>query len=442
MHSEGKVTIRMLVDSASSLTLNPVVIEDPHLPKGKTNQRNLPLRFFTFSLRVVAISLLSVSALPAQSVSTSNGPTSPALSRDTVAGYIASNQKVVTPQGIEENIPVPINGITQWITIRGRDRRNPVLLYLHGGPGSPFMPLAWTVQRPWEDYFTVVQWDQRGAGKTYAANDPALVAPTLTLPQMISDTEEVIRYLQRHLGKQKIILLGHSWGSVLGVAVAEQHPEWLYAYVGIGQYIDSAISEERGYQFALVQARAQNNREAEQELDAIAPYPGDLDKLTLDKIGIERKWLVYFGGIAFGHHDMSFEDGVETISPDYSQHDLDDIGQAMGFTIPRLLPSLLHLDYRNKTNFHCPVFIFAGRHDYATSHDLAFQWFETIHAPEKKFVWFENSSHLIPEEEPGRFLVELVSLVRPLAVRAGDAPPSDLPPQKIKSVPSPRQDEQ
>jgi pimeloyl-ACP methyl ester carboxylesterase len=348
------------------------------------------------------------------------------LTRETVAGYIAADQKIVTPHGIEEIIPVKINGITQWLSIRGKDTRNPVLLYLHGGPGLAFLPLAWTVARPWEDYFTVVQWDQRGAGKTYAANDPAIVGPTMTIPQMTSDAAEVVRYLQGHLHKQKIFLVGHSWGSILGVALAQQYPDWFYAYVGVGQYVNSRRSEEAGYRFALEQARLHKNVEAEKELLAIAPYPGDLDKLSFQQIGTERKWLTFFGGVTAYRSDQSFEEGVGELSPAYSQHELDASDDAAMFNVTHLLRPMLHVDYTAITDFKCPVFIFAGRHDYATSHDLAYNWFARLKAPGKTFIWFENSGHLIPEEEPGRFFYHLVADVRPLAVEVGDAPSPDV----------------
>ncbi len=348
------------------------------------------------------------------------------FTRDVVAGYIAADQKIVASHGIEEVLPLEINGITQWISIRGKDTRNPVLLYLHGGPGTPFLPISWTVERPWEDYFTVVQWDQRGAGKTYAANDPALVGPTMTIPQMVDDGAELVRFLQEHLHKQKIILVGHSWGSVLGVALAQRHPEWLHAYVGVGQSISARLSEEAGYRFALTQAQLTKNATAEQELEAIAPYPGDLDKLSFDKIGTERKWLMSFGGIAYGRTDQSFEEGVSTLSPAYSQRELEAADVGTMFSISHLIRPLLHVDYTSTTAFRCPIFLFEGRHDYATAHDVAFAWFSTIKAPSKAFIWFENAGHLVPEEEPGRFLLHLVSDVRPLAVKAGDAPPDDL----------------
>jgi hypothetical protein len=98
-------------------------------------------------------------------------------------------RKIVTPEGIERLEKVRVGGIDQWISIRGLDRRNPILLMLHGGPGYTTMPLSWYFQRGWEEYFTVVQWDQRGSGKTYTSNDPAAVEPTLTLDQVNADTD-------------------------------------------------------------------------------------------------------------------------------------------------------------------------------------------------------------------------------------------------------------
>ena len=103
---------------------------------------------------------------------------------------IANSRKIVSPRGIEELIAVEINGIPQYLSIRGKDLRNPILLFIHGGPASPEMPADYTFQTPWEDYFTVVEWDQRGTGKTYAASDPAKIADTLTIAQLTSDAIE------------------------------------------------------------------------------------------------------------------------------------------------------------------------------------------------------------------------------------------------------------
>ena len=137
---------------------------------------------------------------------------------------IREARAIPQPRGVEELREVEIGGIKQWSSIRGRDRRNPILLFIHGGPASTEMPVSWLYQSPWEDYFTVVQWDQRGAGKTAAANDPALVTPTITIEQMTADGEELVALLRETFSKDKIFVLGHSWGTVIGLGIAQRHP--------------------------------------------------------------------------------------------------------------------------------------------------------------------------------------------------------------------------
>jgi pimeloyl-ACP methyl ester carboxylesterase len=344
------------------------------------------------------------------------------MSRHEATAIIAESRKIVSPNGVEDLLPVQINGIAQWMSIRGRDQRNPVLLVLHGGPGSPEMPADYTFQSPWEDYFTVVQWDQRGTGKTYAANDPKAIDSTMTVEQMTSDTEEVVRYLLQRFGKKKIFLMGHSWGTVLGVAVAQRHPEWFYAYLGVGQLLNTQKNEEEGFQFALDQATEHHNEQAVRELQALAPYPG---KLTFERVGAQRKWLNYYGGLMYGRTTFSYDANAWSLSPDYTDKDLDAVDGGGLFSLTHLFGALEALNDESVTRFKCPILLFEGRHDYATSHTLAETWFKRIDAPSKKFVWFENSAHMVMQEEPGRFLYHLITDLRPLAARAGDVPPED-----------------
>ena len=130
---------------------------------------------------------------------------------------------------------------------------------IHGGPASPEMPSSWFFQNGWEDYFTVVQWDQRGAGKSYNANDPKIIQPTLTAEQIVDDAGEVVQFLRKRYGKDKIFVLGHSWGSLIGVTLAHVHPEWLYAYIGTGQMINGYDNERVGYANTLRAAEAAGN---------------------------------------------------------------------------------------------------------------------------------------------------------------------------------------
>jgi len=348
------------------------------------------------------------------------------LSRAEVVKTIENARKIVSEFGVNDSAAISVNDSRQWISVRGKDRRNPILLVLHGGPGAPEIPDDWTFQTPWEDFFTVVEWDQRGAGKTYSLNDPKAIEETMTLPQMVSDTGVVIEYLRQTYGKQKIFLMGHSWGTVLGVQVAQRHPEWLYAYVGVGQLINTQLNEAEGYDFALTEARAHNNAEAVEDLTSIAPYPGDPVTLSFDKIGKQRKWLIYYGGLAWGRSDFTWDSRAWELSPDYSEKDLDALHSGSFFSLSHLIRSLLDVNLEAVTTFNCPVFLFVGRHDYATSHELAQQWFRSVTAPQKELVWFENASHMIMQEEPGRFLQHMVTDVRPIAEREGDVAPGEV----------------
>jgi pimeloyl-ACP methyl ester carboxylesterase len=345
------------------------------------------------------------------------------LQREDVTARVRENRKIVSEHGIEEDTLVEIGGIKQAISIRGRDTRNPILLIVHGGPASPEMPHAFTFQSPWEDLFTVVEWDQRGAGKTYAANDPAVLNGTLTATRMAEDTVELTNYLRNRLHKQKIFLLGHSWGTILGVTVAQKHPELLYAYIGVGQIVNGRRSEELGYQETVAAAQANHNEQALHDLATLTPYPGDA--MNFEQVVLERKWLEYYGGVAWHRRGFGWVSGMWELSPDYSEAELDAISEGSRVSLTQLLPEFLASNFDNVTSFRCPVFLFSGRHDLSVSHVLAAEWYRKLHAPEKKLIWFENSAHLPMLEEPGRFFVHLVNDVRPIAVRAGDTAPDD-----------------
>jgi pimeloyl-ACP methyl ester carboxylesterase len=324
-------------------------------------------------------------------------------------------QKVVTTNGIDEREAIEIGGIKQWITIRGRDRDNPILLFIHGGPGAPEMPTSWTFQNPWEDYFTVVQWDQRGSGKTYNTNDPEKVRPTLSTDRMEKDTQALVQYLRAAYRKDKIFVMGHSWGTVLGLRLAQQHPEWLYAYIGMGQMIDTRESERLGYAATLKAAEAAHDAQAVKELTAIAPYPETDGAIPLDKIDVERKWSVKFGGLSWNRDSYDYYDHATRLSPDYTDADLDAIDKGSALSLTGLMKDFTAVDFTGTTDFRCPIVLFNGRHDDTVSAKLAADWFTHVHAPFKKLVWFENSAHMMQIEEPGRVLVHLVEDVRPLA---------------------------
>jgi pimeloyl-ACP methyl ester carboxylesterase len=356
-----------------------------------------------------ALVLAAAFALPARAADPPPHPRDRAEATDVVRGL----RRIVTPNGIEESKTVHIGGIDQFVTVRGQDRRNPVLLVLHGGPGYVETPLAWWYARPWEDYFTVVEWDQRGAGKTYMLNDPKAVSPTMTPQRMNADVDEMVQFLRKSLGKPKIFVIGHSWGSYLGLELALRHPEWLYAYIGVGQITNGPESERRAYAYSVAQAAKTHNEQALAELKSIAPYPRR--QAPIEAIGISHKWSDYFGGVMAYRHDQSDESHAGRLSPDYTDAEQPHIYDGNDYSERYLLSFALDQNLSKETVFKCPILIFGGRYDRTVNSDVAFEWLGSVAAPSKRFVWFENSAHEPMSEEPGRFLDALVRYVRPLA---------------------------
>jgi pimeloyl-ACP methyl ester carboxylesterase len=337
------------------------------------------------------------------------------FTQDDARAIVGDLQKVVSPRGIDERLLVLVGGVHQWITVKGRDDRNPVLLFIHGGPAAPEMPTSWTFQDDWEDFFTVVQWDQRGSGKSYNANDPADIKFTLSVQQITDDAAEVVQYLRQRYHHDKVFVIAHSWGTVPGLRLAQAHPEWLYAYIGMGQIIDMRENERLGYASVLTSARADHNDKAVKELEALAPYPNPKRPVTFDEIGVERSWSVYYGGLTWNRKSYDYYYDTGKLSPDYTDNDLAAIDKGSLMSLTRLLPELMDVDFTKTTDFKCPIVIFNGRHDITTSATLAAAWFKTVHAPVKKLVWFEDSAHMMQIEQPGQVLLHLVQDVRPLS---------------------------
>ena len=325
--------------------------------------------------------------------------------------------KLITPDGIELENLIKIGGINQFVSIRGRHRSNPILLLLHGGPGFTTLPSSFYYLKDWEEYFTVVQWDQRGAGKTYLANDPATVTPTMNINRLVDDAEELTSYLRQTYGRDRIVLVAHSFGTVVGVKLAQRHPEWFYAYVGMGQLVDFERNESMGYQATLAAARLDRNQQATKDLEGIAPFPDPAHRERwLQNLSLERRWLAYYGGY-YWHNNVGSEDALDVFSPDYSSDELKARNVAMGYSMQSLDAELPSINFRSIKRFRCPVIFLEGRHDLGTNATLLDQWYKTLKAPSKQLVWFDDAAHMVYQENPGKTLVTLVNSVLPLTHR-------------------------
>ncbi|NSL86114.1 alpha/beta hydrolase [Chitinophaga sp. Mgbs1] len=321
--------------------------------------------------------------------------------------------RIVNPNGIQENYTVNINGVDQWLYARGQNKDNPVILFIHGGPASPLSPVMWTFQRPLEEYYTIVTYDQRGAGRTFLNIPPDSIAASIRIDTFVDDAIEVASYIRQRYHAKKIILMGHSWGTILGMKAALKRPDLFAAYIGVGQVINVMENERVSFDYAVEQATRHKNDSALAELKSIAPYPGN-EPITRHRIIIARNWAQYYGGLSAYRSESMYFYNAPWLSPEYDANDIPAIDNGNIFTLWRILPEFLQVDFKKVHTFPIPVFMFLGRHDYTTPAEPTAAWMKQVKAPVKKAVWFEHSSHLIPMEEPGKMLISLKECLDPV----------------------------
>ena len=310
---------------------------------------------------------------------------------------------------IQEARFVMLGGIEEWITIRGADRANPVLLIVHGGPGDPQSGFRETYA-VYEKDFTIVQWDQRGAGNTYAKNPTAAPEPE----RVESDGIELARYLRGYLGKKKILVLGHSWGSCLAIGMVQRAPELFAAYVGTGQPGSFRASIRAQFDFLLAKARAAGDRKRVEQLEAIgAPDPTDAKK--------------YFSWWSMRNPYMSPDDSrwfdemrrISKSDPQFTEAYMKSVGDGMGFSGRTTVGAMLTTDLPTTARvLKVPFFVIQGREDMVAPTSVAIAYFDVVQAPKKKLILIDHAGHFALVTHREEFLAALVRYVRPLAVES------------------------
>lgn len=291
----------------------------------------------------------------------------------------------------EQDAFVAIGGIEQWVTVRGTDCANPVVLFIHGGPGNPMSPFADAIYGGWEDEFTLVQWDQRGAGRTWGRN-PSVAEADLSIEQMAADGVEIAALVAGRLGQDKVILVGGSWGSALAVKMARARPDLFHAYVGSGQLVSGAANLEASYRLQMGLARAVGDAEAVAALEAMGPPPwtnprhfGALRRVTRRyearaTVPAPADWWVPAPAYATAEDVTAYEGGEEH---SYIQF----VGMEGEGMLSRL--DLL----RDDLAFDIPVFLIQGEQDLVTAPEVAEAWFNAISAPQKAFLRLPATGH-------------------------------------------------
>lgn len=301
-----------------------------------------------------------------------------------------------------------IGGIDQWVLLRGRDVTNPLMIYLHGGPGSSETAFVRAYNAELEDSYTVVYWDQRGAGRSYDAKIPPA---SMRLEQFLLDLDQLVDAMLARFGKTTLVLLGHSWGSVIGALYAVRHPAKVSAYVGVGQVADMAASETASYAFVLAEAERRGNAKALKALRDIGPPPHEMKSLIQ-----QRRWLNAFGGGMGPNLTMTAMTWRALQTPEASLWDFVRLLQGSLFSMRTLWSDLMSLEFeRDALRFEIPVFLALGRRDMQVVAEVTARYFERLEAPRKELVWFEQSGHFAAFEEPAKFHQLMIETVRPLA---------------------------
>ncbi|CAG7626792.1 alpha/beta fold hydrolase [Paenibacillus allorhizosphaerae] len=315
--------------------------------------------------------------------------------------------QINTTNCIVESTYVKIGGIDQWVTIRGEDHHNPILLFIHGGPASTysiFSPLL----RSWEKNFTIVQWDQRGAGKTYTRNGIDGCGP-IGFDRLSQDGIELTEYLINKLHHPKVILIGSSVGSLIGIMMAKQRPDLFHAYIGTDQ--NAPDPQLLAYQLTLDALRVSGHSKGSRLVEKMGPDRSNWSRKDFDK---RNQYIVKaVQDVPNMITDLILPSMLS--SPEHKMRDLIDFFKGMRFSLDHLFEELLTFDFNKVgTSFKLPFFVFHGDKDIVTPTDLAQSYFNKIEAPYKEFVLIRNAGHLACFARSEQFLEELLNRVYPL----------------------------
>lgn len=302
---------------------------------------------------------------------------------------------------IDEQIKLPINGVEQYISMRAKRAHAPVLLYLHGGPGDAALPLVLKFNKELEDFFTVVVWEQRGAGKSYY---PFAEDCKITIDTFIEDLHQLVLYLLQRFNEEKVYLVGHSWGSVLGLRFISKYPQYIHTYIGCGQVVNMKKSCQIAYDFVMENADAS----VKQKVKAIdCSYTKDH---WMQDLLFVTKQVVKCKGSLYGKRNYNALILPFLFSRYYSISDLISRIKGGEQSIKFLWQELMQTNYEDIVQYEVPVIFVEGRYDKHVSSELAESYYERIRS-EKQFVWFEHSCHFPQWSENRRFNQLLIGLL-------------------------------
>jgi pimeloyl-ACP methyl ester carboxylesterase len=317
------------------------------------------------------------------------------------------------PVSIKRSEHLSVDRAKLYLQIRAADRTAPVLLWLHGGPGGAERPLFRYFNGDLEQRFVVVYWDQLGAGRSF---DPKADPHRLTIARHLADLDTVVDHLRQSLGQNKIVLMGHSWGAALGLLYAHAHPEKVSAFIGVNPLIATLKGQQAEYDFVSAEASRRKDDKVLARLQEIGPPPLKEGRQVL---AMERL-VQRYGGVFHKKPRRTWILVRAIFSGLVTPWEIPRLIHANNVSLSAMNTELLSLDLsRSVSTIDVPVLLFVGRYDQHTNAKLAAAYFETLHAPVKRVLWFEKSAHNIPFEEPDLFNATVVRELQSLGIGAG-----------------------
>ncbi len=309
------------------------------------------------------------------------------------------------PNSIAELQRLPLGGFEQWLLMRGNDRDNPVLLWLHGGPGSSQMPVAHALDKELEKHFIVVHYDQRGAGKS---NTRDFDESTMVYEQFLSDVHELTQYLKKRFNAEKIFILGHSWGTQIALEMASRFPQDYHTCISVGQVVNQGLSHQIAYAWLLETLQKENKSRDLEKLKQLGPPPYTDHKTFVTFIQMVDR---YKGSFDVGFTTLGW---MALQSPEYSVKDLlrwfngsnrgsgvmwhED--QYQNFNAMKDIPSV-----------SIPIYFLQGKQDYNTPLEAVELYYEVLDAPKgKHLIVFDSSAHTPFFGEPEKFSSTLIAI--------------------------------
>lgn len=316
---------------------------------------------------------------------------------------------------LNEKRMVTLNGLPQKIHIMSADEKNPVLLFLHGGPGVCNRHTVLTAHADLAKRFTIVAWDQRGSGGSYYGAKKE----TLTIDQMVEDANALVSWLCERFSKDKIFIIGGSWGSELGTYLAFRHPERIAAYVGFGQVVDGAKNEEISFAFAMEEAKKAGDEKSITMLNKVGPPVNGVYKGGFSGMMAQRRVMMKYGGYSKSAKKRSYFSSFVVpvlLSGEYSIKDLYGLVRGYKYVLTEMWDAVGGTNFpKTCTEFSVPYFVFDGVLDQNTPASLVQGWFDSIKAPQKELIWFEHSGHNPMGDEPEKFKKLLIDRLTAIA---------------------------